>query len=269
MTPGAPGIPVSPFIDDDEPQLVHCAVLFVDILGVREMNRTEDAARHLVALDRAVRRSYRDFLDPRSRWRSSFFSDSLVLAAPCSEFAGDAFAVGGLIEQAAILQFDLSLEGFFLRGGLSLGDFHIHDGLIFGPALVAAHEVESRVAIYPRIVLDSAADDAKRSYLVAPQPTEALAPLMRDGDRRAFVDYLGMQFDDPDSDRLFALHRRVVTEKLQANRSSKRVWEKYRWVAEYHNAKLDGAPPDFKRNVNVRGLKVAKIDMTWGFYPFR
>ena len=35
------------------PVLVRCAVLFVDLLGVREMNMSERVAEHLVALHRA------------------------------------------------------------------------------------------------------------------------------------------------------------------------------------------------------------------------
>jgi hypothetical protein len=44
-------------------------------------------------------------------------------------------------------------EDFFVRGGLTVDLFHIREGLIFGPALVEAYELESRHAVHPRVVL--------------------------------------------------------------------------------------------------------------------
>jgi hypothetical protein len=48
------------------PKLVKCAVLFVDLLGVREMNRSPHAQEHLIALERAVTGMYRDYLRAES-----------------------------------------------------------------------------------------------------------------------------------------------------------------------------------------------------------
>jgi len=57
--------------------LVRCAVLFVDLLGVREMNMSQRAAGHLVALHNAVGVMHRDFFGESSRYRSAFFSYDL------------------------------------------------------------------------------------------------------------------------------------------------------------------------------------------------
>jgi hypothetical protein len=252
-----------------DPKFARCAVLFVDILGVRAMNSGPDAGEHLVALDRAVSKTYRDFLDPRSGWRAAFFSDTLVLARPVESADDEEFVVGGLIVQAALLQFDLALQGFFVRGGLSVGHFHIRSGLIFGPALVAAFDIEKSVAIHPRIVLDEGTDDVKRRFAASPATDgQRLAPLMRDGDGRAFVDYLGLQFDDPDANELLAMHRDVVVGKLQQHRGDKQVWEKFRWVAEYHNAVLAQAPTSFTDTVDTDSLRIDVGEYTWRFERF-
>jgi hypothetical protein len=253
---------------DGEPRFVRCAVLYVDILGVEAMTTGPDAAAHLIALDRAISGTYRDFLAPESPWRAAAFSDTLVVAAPCEEFGGDEYALGGLIYQAAILQFNLASEGFFARGGISVGDFHIRERLIFGPALVSAYGLEQQ-AVSPRVILDEPVYALKRRYIeAASEGALPPAPIVRDGDGRVLVDYLGLQFDEPDAERSFALHRDIVTAKLDEHRSSKRVWEKYRWVSEYHNATLELASEDFKRSVDVAGLRIAQGSQTWGFEPF-
>jgi hypothetical protein len=244
----------SPFIAaDGTPLLVRCAVLFVDLLGVRAMNEGGKAGQHLVRLERAVTRAYRDFLSPDAVWPSAFFSDTLVLASPVYEEGEEEEAVTELADQAALLQLDLIEQGFFVRGGLSLGEIHIHDGLVFGPALVQAHEIESRVAVVPRIVLSKAAEQA--------QPGDASFRLLRDGDGCAFIDYLGplfYMFEDPAPS--IAAHRDAVTDCLTEHRWNKRRWEKYRWVAEYHN--------HVAARLGSRELFIERDALTWHFAPF-
>jgi hypothetical protein len=42
--------------------------------------------------------------------------------------------------------------------------------------------------------------------------------------------------DEPyDADPLLAIHRERVLDGLSQHRADKRRWEKYRWVADYHN----------------------------------
>lgn len=41
-----------------------------------------------------------------------------------------------------------------VRGGITMGEFFVNDRIVFGQGLIAAVELESKQAIYPRIVLD-------------------------------------------------------------------------------------------------------------------
>ncbi len=238
------------------PRLVQCAVLFVDLLGVRAMNRgsVSQVRRHLIELDRAVTGQYRNYFRPESEWRAAFFSDTLVLAAPIAEPGGEDIAIRGLVRQAAWLQLALSWSDFFVRGGLSLGFFHIRDGLIFGPALAEAYELESRHAIYPRVILGGDAEAAM---------TRPNSHLLCDGDGLTFINYLDPLFDDlEDPVPTIRLHRDRVVERLGRHRDDKRVWEKYRWAAEYHNAFVERA------SLASEDVLVPTEAMTWRFEPF-
>lgn len=44
--------------------------------------------------------------------------------------------------------------GWLVRGGITIGDFYIDDTIVWGPALLRAYELEDKLAIYPRIILD-------------------------------------------------------------------------------------------------------------------
>jgi hypothetical protein len=153
-----------------------------------------------------------------------------------------------------------------VRGGLSLGLFHIRDGLIFGPALADAYELESERAVHPRVVLSTDAVNCQRRS--GPRQNDWVHTthdiLLRDDDGLTFVNYLDLVFDDPDEPGLLLeVHRDRTVERLKQHRDDKRVWEKYRWVAEYHN--------DFVRREvgDVPELLIAGDAMTWRFSPFR
>lgn len=230
------------------------------------MNRSRRVAQHLKALERAVSGMYRDFLKSDSPWPAAFFSDTLVLASPVLLSGDEESSIGDLVVQAAWLQLDLIAEGFFVRGGLSFGRFHIRDGLVFGPALVEAYDLESSVAVHPRIVLDRRAehsqrDDLRRYARAQDSPQNAL--LLCDADGWTFINYLGVLFDEPDDPRAaLELHRDQITARLIQHRTTKRHWEKYRWVAEYHNAVVAERLPEESQ------LLVDAGDMTWRFESF-
>src|SRR5579864_5884584 len=96
------------FLDaDGAPRLQRCALLFLDMLGVSAMARSEQASEHLAAVDRAVRSSFRDFLGPAAELPSAVFSDSLVIAAPVPSPELERTTILGLITQAAFAQLGL------------------------------------------------------------------------------------------------------------------------------------------------------------------
>jgi len=61
---------------------------------------------------------------------------------------------------------------------------------------------------------------------------------------------------------MLRFHRDTVVDRLHRSRASKRRWEKYRWLAEYHNAVV-------RRRIPRAGeLLVATPAMTWQFTSF-
>ena len=52
------------------------------------------------------------------------------------------------IQFHALFQFD-----FWLRGGVTIGELFIDDTVVWGPGLVEAYNIESKVANYPRVIV--------------------------------------------------------------------------------------------------------------------
>ncbi len=197
-----------------------------------------NASENLVDLDRVLRRTSRDFLAEDSPWPSALLSDSLIVADPTSSRSGDVFVLTEMLIQAAILQLQLAAGGFFARGALTIGDIHVHDGMVFGPALVKAYRLETKHAISPRVILTKEAREVLEddlSHYENPEDAPQADLLVVDQDGVVFIDYLRMLFDEIDPVEELERHRAVVEEKLRAHRGESRKWDKYRWVAEYHN----------------------------------
>jgi hypothetical protein len=245
------------------PVLRRCAVLYLDLLGVRAMARSPKAQDHLTAIARAVTSSYRNFLDPASQWPAAMLSDALILAAPIPSELEERATIFGLINQAALLQLSLVEQGLFVRGAIVVGDFHIHDGLIFGQALGDAYERETKDAVHPRVILDGPAAGSQAASGTEDDEDAAATLLMRDEDGWTFIDYLATLFDEYEDPRpRLAAHRDTIEARLEVHRSDRRLWEKYRWVAEYHNEVINTRIPAETR------LLVAQPAMTWRFRPF-
>jgi len=127
--------------------------------------------------------------------------------------------------------------GILLRGGISIDGLFINPDLVFGPALVRAHELAENLAIFPRIVIDNGVINLKRDGLL-------FNAYRKQGDDGAhFIDYLygtykNLLGDDWSGGRFGLLHQHMVfVENRLREFSSKqeRLKQKAVWLALYHN----------------------------------
>lgn len=138
-------------------------VAFIDILGFSEMikltdrdDRPEDAKimlnnllNTLMFLQRKIKESI-ELKELPAGTMASIFSDTIVVSIPRMETQGLLY----LFELLKTLQIKLIKNDILLRGGIVRGKLIHTDRLIIGPALVSAYNLESKSALYPRIVID-------------------------------------------------------------------------------------------------------------------
>lgn len=139
----------------------------------------------------------------------------------------EADAIAHLVFEAARIQANLLLAKYFVRGAITIGQCHFHRGVLFGPALVEAVNLEQNEAVDPRIVLSPNAVETLREGRGAIVERE---PILIDEDGLAFVSYLQSIYEDPAASKPanLAKHARVLVDSLTKGLGDMHRWRKYR-----------------------------------------
>ena len=125
-------------------------VVFYDVLGWQsEIESAGVEAANIGRLRRLVLAHSRTMrMGSNFTLNVSTFSDNVVLSSPVGPHISE------FLRLVAAMNLLTSSMHFLLRGGIAVGDIYHDDEVVFGPALNRAYELENKVAIYPRIVVD-------------------------------------------------------------------------------------------------------------------
>jgi hypothetical protein len=166
----------------------------------------------------------------------SHFSDSIAVSFVVNEES----AVYRTLDRFHNLVCCLAAEGILVRGGIARGLLHHTEHALYGPALIAAYNLEHDKAKYPRIILDESILEAGTEYgRWAKDEREWLDRIVTkdDEDGYYFIDYFrkaGWTFsDDPVRwEYITALREHIVSGLAISDESVK---SKYRWMAVKFN----------------------------------
>ena len=236
-------------------------IAFLDILGWRSFVTASDAdSRDQKSLLRALqvlRRPQQEMekilsvIGWEKQWRPfqcTQFSDSIVISAHLDE------GIDTVVKAALDFSRTLLGLGFFLRGGLTIGRMYHQDAFAFGPGLTAAYDVESQRAVYPRVVIDPGVEgaflDREKIHDVDGTLLGRWKMFRKGEDGLRFLDFLqplsaseGERVPNPHNPRgdMAAVHLdsarfRIEWGLEQHQDGDQRIYEKYRWLADYHNS---------------------------------
>ena len=91
------------------------------------------------------------------RIKTKIFSDNILIAIPVEKQEEKFEIFAAMIKIVAIVQTFLLLECDWLsRGAITSGDLFIDENFVWGKALVNSYGFESKMAIYPRVIVDPA-----------------------------------------------------------------------------------------------------------------
>jgi len=218
-------------------------VTFLDILGFRNLVLQSLAKDVQRALD-----TVRKFTQVKGAFAplSFAFSDSIVRVRFLD--GANAKEPQGLLTAELLdivhAQGELIAHDIILRGGISSGQIYANGAEIFGPALIRAYELETKAALYPRVVLDpillnetKANSALGRDGNTAEEDRLEFRKLLKRGENGYwFVNYLSAfikELDDPANEpTLLAAHKRLIVRRA-ANAAA---IDKVLWLAVYHNA---------------------------------
>jgi class 3 adenylate cyclase len=232
-----------------------CLVSFFDILGFRDIVNKKEPGEIASLMDLFQSTGK---ISPETEEafeaRSFQFSDCIVRMMPLDSDANTRYPMGILFHEILAIvhaALEMANRGTLLRGGLTIGDVYYSESTVFGPAMIHAYELESRAAVYPRVVVDPAVVEALKSepllkkdtHQTSDEVAEVLQLLRRDADGVWFVDFLHAALGEVDEPHLYEQlldkHKKCVEKALGNCKKLDDVAIKVLWAAHYHNQVLD------------------------------
>jgi hypothetical protein len=222
-------------------------ILFIDFLGFKEVvastERDPAALTRLIAALDEIGRLGEASIFPTQQVTQ--FSDSVVMSYRVTEESG----VFWMLNAIALTVISLAERGFLLRGAVTIGDLYHSRSHVVGPAMVRAYEMESKIARYPRVIIDPAVISLagrRRSEHHSVDEEEGYVRdfITEDDDGQLFIDYIswnavvnvaGAQ------DELYPNYLAQISRLLRMGlaHADPRVAEKYLWLYPRYVDALD------------------------------
>ena len=212
-------------------------VCFIDILGFREM--VEENISDPLNIYSILSKISTEITD----WHGAPISSNLDLVI--TQFS-DSIVFSFVPSMHYFMQFSffkglsikMVMDGVVLRGGITYGKIFHNSDFVFGPAMNKAYELEHKVAVFPRIVIDQSALDLKNEdgKTVTDFSGQVLFKTKALG--YSFIDYINNVFAYTDEIEYYRKLRVIIIKGLETKCS--RVKEKYEWMKkEYNEAKTN------------------------------
>lgn len=207
-------------------------VASLDILGVKEIIRGSQSLNIISVLHNEFSESinYVKQLDTEyhvaNPYRFKVFSDNLAIVKELTYTSDVELELHNL--SVIIMYFQMQLwckHNLVVRGGISLGDCFIDDLMVLGPALLEAYSLESKVAIYPRVIISSQLVDYSNTLSFGKNDFSL------DGDGYMYVDYISFWNSRDFSKVQKEKHIGFVKNNIK-DCSSEHVKQKYLWLIE-------------------------------------
>jgi hypothetical protein len=232
-------------------------VAFIDILNFRGMitdtidsggNENPDKVQKIYDAYEVIQRNWKDNGDDIGiSKRVTIFSDSIVISVKSDEKS----QIFWTLLEIKHLVMSLIWRGILVRGAVVRGKLIHEQEKVFGPALIEAYILESKAALYPRIILDRelvhAAATSRASHHSASDEIGYVEQLLEaDADGMYYIDYFfkaQSELDDPEYDfpsyieALGNIVRKGLMGSVHPSNADVRV--KYSWMRERYNRMVE------------------------------
>lgn len=212
---------------------------YVDILGTKDVikKKSSDAALNSIYRCYLTALDWVKILNPTTDipFKVKIFSDNIIVALSSDYYIeGEnhpAIAFNRMTTLLSALQRLLLDNDILCRGAITFDNLFIDDVMVWGPALVEAYELESKIAVYPRIILSETLKDWNNLLNTKVGDLFDMNNIKEDYDGQLFINYLNYPQD--------TLTQSIVnksmeqTNKILANETRENVKSKYRWHKKY------------------------------------
>ena len=246
--------------------------VFLDILGFKNIiNKTldkdnNDIEEEIDNIKEAIEliRFYFDDNDFSKSKVVTNFSDCIVISFKPEELSEIYYTISDIQDLFMCLIF----SNIICRGAITFGKLIHTENMVFGPALVEAYSLESKAAIYPRVLIESQIIDiAKKNHAFHHSGFTELEyvneMISKDSDDYLFVDYFSKSishiteingFNFSQSDYIEKL-KDIIELGLNASLKNKEIHIKYSWMRNKFNKMIN----KIKQNMDkIENEKVKK-----------
>lgn len=201
---------------------------FVDILGFRKLIENKNDSERLFAVIENIKNQntkkcsierieHGNVSVMRAIPALSSFSDCIAISIPTKDVYSCNFhlkdAVNSLLCIIQQLADSLIYGGYILRGGITKGELHHQDGVVFGKALIEAYELESKKAIVPRILVSE--ELAKEYNKTTMDDRNNFLKKVDDRSEEYFLNYLKLSFQDDETRKRYEDKTKETIEGLR------------------------------------------------------
>ena len=234
------------------------AILFVDLLGFKNKVNQSAFDKELLnkvfnavnSLHKAKEDNYKEPMPGgKIGVEISSFSDSLVISKDIYE-PGSFFY---LLNMAYFAMVEIVANGFLARGAITVGQLYHNNKVIFGPAMNDVYLLESKCAIYPRIIIQKNIFEnmiLKDSLNGIGEDRKLYESLVQeDSDGLLFIDFLSKyhQMDDDAYLWILGKTKELIINGIKENQGNESVLQKYEWLKNYFNDSVDNLPSNDER----------------------
>jgi hypothetical protein len=169
------------------------------------------------------------------------FSDTVIRSIPEEKY----YPRNLLFELRSILHAQIGLipRGITIRGALTIGDIVQSWGIVYGPAVVRAYQLENKKGGPPRIVIDPQSVALVEPVIEKENLGSEWAALVRKEGGTTFLDYLRaceLELNVPEQEypMFLQFHRDLVRAGLTKYVGQPSILSKYEWMKNYHECTL-------------------------------
>lgn len=229
--------------------VVAYVVASVDILGAKELITN---GKGFEIIHKEYQRTIDKFNEDENNRKYDIgvkiFSDNILfyLKVPqykdqSANFKNRSLHIMKLSASIKFFQNCLLLQNILVRGGITYGEFFVDDVMVWGKALIRAYELESKVAIYPRIILDPLIE-LDRSIFINSLETENDS-ICKDFDGLEFLNFISTIIKtSKDFTRIYD----NIEREIERKKSNDNIVQKYMWLKNT----LDKNINEYKENPN-------------------
>jgi hypothetical protein len=227
------------------PTTKKCFIAYLDLLGSKDKIGDPKSLDDIHTIYRDALGKLENFpVDDIPKLHVKIFSDNILIFIEVNpDYKESLSELDYLLHFVTYFQLcALTHAAWLSRGCITMGELYVDttDNIfVWGKGLVHAYELESNIAIYPRVIIDrqNAELSSRLALLDSIDPSSAINTVT-DSDGCEFLSFEDISSSNSEDERLSGLKDRynwLIDNYLKKQFPNPKIQQKIHWIVNYHN----------------------------------